>query len=230
MALSKFAITFLAILFYSLPSFAQTNIWVVYFTDKNSSVYSLTQPDQFLSAKAIDRRDRYNIPVNGHDLPVNETYLNAVRAEGAIVRYSLKWINAAVIEADNATMTQVLTLPFVISLDQVKRTSTVTSPKPLALVQRSGYSEEAASIYGNAYHQNRMLGVELLHEEQLHGEGMLIAVFDAGFQNYTTIPAFQSLVNRNGVLYARDIVGSDDIVDDVGDHGTAVLSVIAAYD
>ena len=37
--------------------------WAVYFTDKNNSAYSIDDPEKFLSERAIERRNKYNIEI-----------------------------------------------------------------------------------------------------------------------------------------------------------------------
>lgn len=42
----------------------------VAFTDKKNNIYSLKRPEEFLSPKALERRRKYGIKVDKHDLPV----------------------------------------------------------------------------------------------------------------------------------------------------------------
>ncbi|MFW5832317.1 MAG: hypothetical protein ACOCVA_08680, partial [Prolixibacteraceae bacterium] len=63
--------------FISEISGAQDYYWVA-FTDKNNSPYSLSQPEEYLSERAIQRRIKQRIPMDSLDLPVNSTYINQV--------------------------------------------------------------------------------------------------------------------------------------------------------
>jgi len=42
-------------------SYAQQNSYVVTFKDKSATTYSLNSPEEFLSPKAIERRNKQNI-------------------------------------------------------------------------------------------------------------------------------------------------------------------------
>ncbi|PJB57289.1 MAG: serine protease, partial [Bacteroidetes bacterium CG_4_9_14_3_um_filter_41_19] len=48
--------------------------YFIQFTDKNNSPYSINQPEEFLSQRAIDRREKYGIVITEEDLPVNPAY------------------------------------------------------------------------------------------------------------------------------------------------------------
>src|ERR1035437_5667151 len=55
-----------------------TKYWIQ-FKDKNNSPYSISNPSQFLSARAIQRRTNQNISYAQNDLPVNPAYIDSVR-------------------------------------------------------------------------------------------------------------------------------------------------------
>ena len=54
------------------------NCYRITFSDKNDSPYSINRPEEFLSARAIAKRERFNIPVIEQDLPVNSQYINSI--------------------------------------------------------------------------------------------------------------------------------------------------------
>ncbi len=80
----------------SFTTFAQVapNKYWVKFTDKNNSPYSIDHPEQFLSQKAIDRRNMQGIAIVDNDLPVNPSYIQAVAASGATILTVSKWMNS----------------------------------------------------------------------------------------------------------------------------------------
>ena len=57
--------------------------FVIKFTDKNNTPYSLNSPNSFLSQRAIDRRTSQGIALSAQDIPVNETYVNQISMAGA---------------------------------------------------------------------------------------------------------------------------------------------------
>ena len=76
-----------------------------------------------------------------------------------------------------------------------------------------------------------MITVDYLHEQDYTGNGILIAVLDAGFPNVNTMGAFQRLRDAGNLLDGYDFVDRTDAVYDyVGNsHGTRVLSTMAGY-
>ena len=54
--------------------------------DKAATTYSLERPEEFLSEKAIARRQRQHLPVDSTDLPVCRTYLDEIRRRGLFSR------------------------------------------------------------------------------------------------------------------------------------------------
>ena len=78
--------------------------------------------------------------------------------------------------------------------------------------------------YGYAERQIKMLNGIKLHDAGFRGEGIRVAVIDAGFQNVDRICVFDSLqlIGTHNVIYpGRSVYEADD-------HGTKVLSCMAA--
>ena len=66
----------------------------IYFTDKNNSSFSVNDPLKFLSPRAIDRRDKFSISINGSDIPVNQDYIQQINDFGIEVITASRWLNA----------------------------------------------------------------------------------------------------------------------------------------
>ena len=69
---------------FSSESRAQLTRYIVRFTDKANSPYSISQPSAFLSPRALERRMRHGITINNTDLPVSPNYIDSVRLSGAV--------------------------------------------------------------------------------------------------------------------------------------------------
>jgi subtilisin family serine protease len=69
---------------------------------------------------------------------------------------------------------------------------------------------------------------EYLHNKGFHGEGMLIAIIDAGFYHYKTLPAFDSVNLKNQVVETHDFVANEASVNEDDPHGMMCFSIIAA--
>lgn len=78
--------------------------------------------------------------------------------------------------------------------------------------------------YGVTANQVQMIGADFLHQEDLTGDGMVIAVLDSGFPNVESIPAFAHLVNSGRLLGTYDFVGRQADVTGTGSHGTRTFS------
>ncbi len=215
-------------------AFAQTapaTYWVT-FTDKANTPYSLQQPDAFLSERALDRRQRQGIPVDELDLPVDPGYISALLAAGQFELHSVsRWFNAVtIVSTDTLALDTLHLLPFV---QEVRASYTRTKgrhalpakfPPPDTGIPKGLYDD----VYGPSFGQSAMINAHLLHTlGSARGEGLLIGVFDSGFEDTDSLEAFATLRARNGIVYTRDIVCPHCDVYDQHWHGRSVLSTMA---
>src|SRR5688500_4601034 len=87
----------LLVLVFSVTVSAQQNRYMVFFKDKTGVPFTVSQPDQFLSQKAIERRVRQGIDIMHQDLPVSATYIQGVRNAGGDTRFKTKWLNGILV-------------------------------------------------------------------------------------------------------------------------------------
>jgi hypothetical protein len=80
--------------------------------------------------------------------------------------------------------------------------------------------------YGLGYTQAHMLATDYLHDLGFRGEGMVIAVLDAGFYNVNSLDIFDSLFANNQILGTKDFVNPGASVYIAGTHGMSVLSTM----
>ena len=82
--------------------------------DKAATVYSLDNPREFLSEKAIARRQRQGLPVDSTDLPVCDRYVKAISRLGARVVAKGKWENFVTVSCNDPGLAdRMAALPFV---------------------------------------------------------------------------------------------------------------------
>lgn len=200
------------------------------FTDKNNSPFSLSNPTPYLSARAIQRRVRQNIAIDSTDLPVNQRYIDSLISKGASVRNRSKWMNGVTIEASPTQLAQIMTLPFVKRTSPNGRIVVPASQKmqatPWMPDQRTAYTP---AQYGDSYNQIALHKGDVLHNAGFRGEGMLIAVFDAGFINVNTLACFDSLRLQGKIKDTWDFVDLDNDVYGFDSHGTYVLGCMAGW-
>lgn len=222
----KFLVAFGFLLTTSIGAYAQMNRYVVFFADKNDLEYSVDQPEKFLSERAIQRRIRQNIAITEKDFPVNKDYVKAVRGTGVNTFYTSRWFNALLIEAEPEQLVLVEDLPFVIRTELVARGSKLSQKVEYSPKEINKSLQRSTALSSDK--QNRMLGVDYMHEKGFKGEGMMIAVFDGGFLNYHQISAFEHLIENKKIKATFNFVTNDTIVSRYSDHGTKALSCIAA--
>lgn len=201
--------------------------WVS-FTDKNQNDYSLEDPEKFLSQESINRRLRFDIPLVQEDLPVSSVYTDSLRSLGLKIVGSSKWFNACIVESTDS-----LLLDSLDQLDFVSDFSTEFSnfAKSEALgTQFNNLSFDEEFEYGSAYTQSSLLGGISLHQLGYKGEGIKIAVLDAGFYRVDSFYAFQSLWSNNQILGIRDFVNPEGNIFNESSHGMSVLSTMAVSD
>ncbi|RYU95689.1 S8 family serine peptidase [Emticicia agri] len=213
-----------------LSAFAQ-NQYLVVFKDKANSTYSVANPKQFLSDRSIQRRTRQNIAITERDLPPNVAYLTEISKTGAKILYKSRWLNAVLVQATPAILTQILKLSFVKGLEGTgdirnARTGGVSeSSEP-----RNKFDSEEVTDNGYSQTQLAMLGADKMHTRGFRGEGMLIGVLDSGFQNADQLSFFKDLFADKRVVSTFDFVDREVNVYDDHSHGTNVLSCMAAYE
>jgi serine protease AprX len=209
---------------------ASVRRYFVYFKDKAGTPFTVSQPQAFLSARALARRSRQGIAVRPRDLPVSPTYLSQVRAVSGSpqVVFTSRWLNAAVLACDSATLVRVQQLPAVRSAQLLSRVPP-QAPAPAPAVARTPQPTAPASpraTYGKAYAQNQLIGAVAMHDAGYRGEGMQIAVFDAGFPGANQITALQNIQTQNRLASTRNFVDGGRQVYLRNGHGTACLSLI----
>ena len=217
------------------PAAAQGTVrrHLVYFRNKTGTPFSVTQPQAFLSARALARRTRQGIAVLPRDLPVNPAYVTQIRAlsGGPQVLYTSRWFNAAVVSCDSATLARVTALAFVRNAATLNRSYKVpvAAPAPVQIplpAQRGTLATRAQ--YGSAYRQNEQIGALAMHDAGYRGNGMQIAVFDAGFPGINQISAMQPVFLEQRMLGTRNFVDGGTNVYTRDSHGTNCLSTIGA--
>lgn len=222
---------------------AQFSKYIIRFKDKAGTPFTINNPSQYLSARSIQRRVRQNIPIDSSDLPITPRYIDSVRLAGnVIILNRSKWLNEVCIQTtDVAALAKINSFPFVISSNPVMRIQQQGNKENT--VTRNKFNEEISKTttiatiekttgdvfnYGKSLAQIHIHEGEFLHNNGFKGEGMLMAVFDAGYRNYLTVTAFDSVRNNNQVVETYDFVQNETSVNEDDPHGMYVFSIIAA--
>ena len=220
-------ISFLAIALLATGASAQQDTlkYRISLKDKAATEYSLKKTEKYLSAKAIERRRKQNLPIDSTDLPVCRKYIDEIRKQGVKIVVTGKWDNFVTVSCNDTTLIdRIAALPFVLSTEKVW-----ISPgagKPSMATERDSVLNQPTmhpdSIYGRAITQIQMSNGDKLHEAGFKGQGMTIAVIDAGFHNVDKITAMQNI----RILGTKDFVNQQADIFAESSHGMSVLSCI----
>lgn len=219
---------FLFALGMTIYSDAQVNRYMVFFTDKSDVdyPYSIANPEDFLTQKAIDRRARQNIAIQESDLPVSPHYVQSIKDLGYDLYFTTKWMNGALVQTDASNVAVLEALQYVDRVILVAESARLSDAK-LAVAVPTEF-EEPPSVTASTQMQLAILQVDAMHEEGNYGQGMIIAVLDNGYRGVNATAPFEHLWEDNRIIGAKDFVENSGNVFRLGEHGTAVLSTIAA--
>jgi serine protease AprX len=206
----------------------------VQFTDKENTPFRIDEPREFLSDRAIERRARYNIAVIEQDLPIDPAYLDSLVKTGVEVLNPSKWFNAVTIATtDTSLLNKIRQMSFVRQLKSVRTTKSGKAVQDkfaaefLTKSLTEAQTDTTLLLYGQATKQTGMVNGHILHNQGYQGQGMIIAVLDAGFRNVNINPAFDSLWRKNQILGTWDFVKNKPVAFDGHSHGAQVLSIMA---
>lgn len=216
--------------------------YAVFYKYKPQESLSLDAPSEFLSQKALDRRNREGVAVDSVDLPVAAKYEQEVKSISTYVLYSSKWFNASVVVAEEAAVSSIEALPFVDRVELVARgfsplpnarvKSSLSPSFPVQIDTKGKVNKRKLAKNEEAYlFQNKLLGIDEMHEDGYTGKGIIISVFDAGFPGVDQASVFSHLHSNHQLIAAMDFVMPWETNALLGhSHGTKVLSLIAGYD
>jgi hypothetical protein len=209
-------------------------VWVT-FTDKGTRLSAKhLEATERLTERALKRRSKMRAApdlVTFKDYALEGTYVQTVRSTVKRVRNESRWFNALSVEATQEQIERLAALPFVHDIELVVRM------KKRAGEEQTPWGESPTGIkeimdtlnYGTSYTQVNQIQVPAVHNTGNYGQGVVVAVFDAGFNNLSH-PAFSTM----NILATHDFVNGDSSVGDDGDmgsgsHGTNTLSVLGGY-
>lgn len=223
----KKLIAFAAFVCFVAGAFAQQDTlkYRISLKDKAATTYSLAHPEAFLSEKAIARRQKQNLPIDSTDLPVCRKYVDEIRNQGVNIVVTGKWENFVTVSCNDSTLIdRIAALPFVRTTEKVwiapKAGSPTMSTTRDSLINKPTVHPD--SIYGLAINQIQLSNGDKLHDAGFKGQGMTIAVIDAGFHNADKIEAMKNI----RILGTKDFVNPQADIFAESSHGMMVLSCI----
>ncbi|MBR1792633.1 MAG: S8 family serine peptidase [Bacteroidales bacterium] len=229
-------LSFLILLLMTIAVSAQNdtnNYYWVEFANKKGTPYTIDKPDQYLGQRALERRQRLGISIDSTDLPVNPKYLKEIAKKGAKIHNVSKWMNGTTVIATPEQAERLQQLDFVTSVNLYSRRAaqvdTTTNKYSAGRDTNTiNYKDYDSNYYSLGYPQIKQLGGIRLHQQGYEGQGVMIGVCDGGFPGVDTLSVFASLRNEGRIVDTRDFVAHRTSVYCANDHGTMVLSTMAA--
>ena len=211
------------LLIYSMLLSATTNYYFyIQFADKKNTPYSLSTPSEYLSARAIARREHRAPTYDSTDLPINPSYLSQIESLGVHLHSRSKWMNGATaLLADSSKMGLVRALPFVKFVQYTGKVEVAAAVSPQRVPAQSNFD------YGAANTQINQLTGKCLHNLGYRGKDIVIGILDAGFTNVNVNHAFDSLRLQGRLLGVKDIIDPQSNIYAQDTHGANVLSTMS---
>lgn len=246
--MKKLYLLILVSFFIGSSAYAQYSKYIVQLKNKGGTTHSLSNPSTYLSAKAIERRTRQKLTLDSTDLPVSATYLTAIKQVPNVTVLNVsKWLNQVLITTtDAAALTQINNLPFVKGTSPIaaqakpndnnpvsSKFKEIITALPPSEIRNGAYGISGSQgtpvlNYGNSFAQIHLHEGEYLHDMGFTGQGITIAILDAGFYGYKTNSAIDSVRLQNRVLGEWDYVMNETSVTEDHPHGLYCLSIIGA--
>ena len=202
--MNKFLFVFV---FLSSFSFSQQKEYLVFLKDKDDS--ALVNPEKY--------QDFY-------DLPILPESLEALTRKGRIINIS-KWLNAVHYSSD-ITSQEIRQFTFVSSCIELHP---IKLDEPNLAIYTSTNSVGDSNTYGTTFEQLEMTKTtSCLHDKGYLGQGVTIAVLDAGFPRMDTMRSFQKMRQEGRIVDTWDFEDNDPFVYHKNTHGSYVSSILGA--
>lgn len=216
--------------------------WVSFIDKGNNVSFLLNHPEIYLTGRSIERRKKVkpqNVITDYSDLPVYYEYISDIRNSGIELKQKSKWFNRISCYLTKEQIFLLANKNYVSSLDLVKRLRKneddieFSKSAPEIVTDNNLINNEISSYnYGNSLTQMQLINCVTAHDSGYAGQGVLIASFDAGFDNLSH-PVFDSIESRGFRTY--DFVNHDTNVANQngqmgqGSHGTQTLSLVGGF-
>jgi subtilisin family serine protease len=197
-------------------SLAAQDRYLVQFKDKGTHSIEDFSEKQIFSDRSILRRRKHQIELVVSDLPLYPQYLNQISQHCNKILLLSRWWNGCMIEAFDYQVDFISTFPFV-----------QTVKKAAKGVISQGINSKLSQDFGLGFEQANLLGIVGMHRNGFTGKGVMIGLIDSGFQGVDTDTIFENVAKRFSYF---DLIHKETSPRRGGDHGTMVLSTLAAYD
>ncbi|MDR0605446.1 MAG: S8 family serine peptidase [Bacteroidales bacterium] len=218
---------FFCMLFTGYTGFSQQACWV-FFTDKNNTSFD---PYTYFDAYAIERRVKNNLSLyDTTDFPLTSSYVRKVTALSEEVIGETRWFNALAVFATTENIVKIQSFPFVKEIIPIQTNLTLCSYREMQMgesipvitdefddnLKQLPPQDQVSRMDGNVFIKNN-----------IDGQGIRIAVFDAGFSQVNTHVTLEHLRKNNSIVKTWNFCNKKEDVYGYNSHGRMVLSCIA---
>ncbi|MDB2587155.1 S8 family serine peptidase [Flavobacteriaceae bacterium] len=227
----KYFLTLMGLLI-GLSGQAQIQDAWIYFSDKENVEASINNPISILTQEALDRKALHSVVIDARDVPVTEAYIQEVKNSPGITYWAKsKWMNCVYVQGTVNDLEALLDLPYVVGIEYADKDLNFPNPQPVSdkFKVLADPQSRVEYNYGAAANQIEMISGDYLHQQEFTGEGMIIAVMDSGFPNFTSNPGFAHIVNNGRLLGTFDFYSRTTDVTGTGSHGIQTTSDIGGY-
>ncbi|MGL4331467.1 MAG: S8 family serine peptidase [Bacteroidales bacterium] len=212
----------------SLSDLKADDFFRIWLKDKENSPYALERPQEFLTQASLNRRLKQGYELNVDDLPLSPAYISRLNELGLVVSQS-KWMNTVVVKVTPQIKKEMLSgLSFIDSVRWLGKFSMALSNEPETAICRARKGKTipgtVANIRSESREQLTLLNGEKLHNAGFRGDGVQIAIIDAGFPSWDSL----SLIKAERVKEYMDFSYPQDSGYGREKHGTQVLSIMLA--
>ena len=211
-------------------------VWL-FFSDKkiediNTLSEKISEYTKSRSKRSLVNRYKSGNPIDFSDLPVEQSYIDAVKDLTVDIRQVSRWFNAVSADIELSDLDKIARLPFVARIERVKKFKGSPPPDGESEYLLKKSSGSAQFDYGPSLAQLTQINVVAAHESGYSGKGVIIALFDGGVR--VTHNAFKHIIDQNRLIAQKDFVFNDDNVqdeagEDIHGHGTSTWSVVGGF-
>ncbi len=173
--------------------------------------------------------DAAGLLIDQRDYPIAQAALDAIESTGVTIRHASRYLKAVAVIADSAQITKAASLPFVEKVHTLKTLKT-TAPEIIRYNLDDIPKSTVDYDYGESLRQNRFIQADRLHRMGITGDGVVIAIFDSGFDTDHPALSTASILARYDFINCDSSVGEAECSNSPQNyHGTWVYGVIAGY-
>ncbi|HOJ04605.1 MAG TPA: S8 family serine peptidase [Bacteroidota bacterium] len=164
------------------------------------------------------------------DAPPSAAYIGALERAGAVTHVRSRWFNAVSVSADNEALAAIRALPFVSSVEAVRRYH-LPKVEAAPALPKTRATQGYGLDYGFSLQQVEMINVPRVHDIWIDGTDIMVGMLDNGYR-WRGHEAFA----MSNIVAELDVINGDSLTEnEAGDpagqdsHGTLTFSALGGF-